>query len=112
MRVLMFNHTFFNISETFIYKQVAGVPGDVEVELLAFEIANENAFPLTNKKHQVRRIANKADQIFMAIRKHLLGVRYRLGAFAHFAVKKILSSSKYDIVHAHFGFNALLIYPL
>ena len=77
MKVLMFNHSFFKISETFIYKQVTGVPADIEVELLGFEIANERSFPLRNKKHKVERIANNLDRIFTAIRKHLFGVRYK-----------------------------------
>jgi colanic acid/amylovoran biosynthesis glycosyltransferase len=112
MKVLMFNHAFFKISETFIYKQVTGMPTDIEVELLGFEIVNERLFPSENKKHKVERIANNADRIFTAIRKHIFGVRYKLGVFAYFAVKKILRATKYDVIHAHFGFNALLIYPL
>jgi glycosyltransferase involved in cell wall biosynthesis len=112
MKVLMFNHTFFTYSETFIYKQVTGVPGDIDVELLAFKIENEKLFPLQNKKHRVDRIANGADKILIAIRKHIFGVSYKLGFFAHRAVKRMLKQTKYDLVHAHFGFNALLIYPL
>ena len=112
MKVLLFNHTFFNISETFIYKQVTAVPAGVEVELLAFDIVNENSFPLRNKKYKVERVANNTDKIIIAIRKHIFRVRYKLGLFAHFAIKKILRETKYDLVHAHFGFNALLIYPL
>lgn len=112
MNVLMFNHTFFNISETFIYKQVTGVPGDINVDLLAFKIENEKLFPLRNRKYKVERVANGTDKILIAIRKHIFGVRYKLGFFAHRAVKRILKQRKYDVVHAHFGFNALLIYPL
>lgn len=112
MKVLMFNHTFFNISETFIYKQVTGMPADVEVELLSFEIANENYFPLRIRKHKVERVANTADRMLIAIRKNIFRIRYKLGLFAHFAIKKILKETKYDLIHAHFGFNALLIYPL
>ena len=112
MKVLVFNRAFFNISETFIYKQITGVPADVDVELLAFNIANEDAFPLRNKKYQVDSVANSVDRIFTAIRKNVFRVRYKLGLFAHFAVKKILKEKKYDLIHAHFGFNGLLIFPL
>jgi colanic acid/amylovoran biosynthesis glycosyltransferase len=112
MKVLMFNHAFFQLSETFIYKQVTGMPADVEIDLLAFEIKNEEKFPLKNKKYQVRRIGNVTERIFTAIRKYILGVRYQLGLSAYDAVKNILEQTKYDAVHAHFGFNALLIYPL
>jgi colanic acid/amylovoran biosynthesis glycosyltransferase len=112
MKVLMFNHAFFHISETFIYKQVTGMPRDIEIDLLAFDVANENVFPLQNKKYQVKRIANTADRILMAICKHIFNIRYKLGVYAYFTIRKILMQSKCDIVHAHFGFNALLIYPI
>jgi glycosyltransferase involved in cell wall biosynthesis len=112
MKVLMFNRAFFYISETFIYKQVTGVPADIELELLGFEIANEDLFPVKNKKYSVKRIANNADRIFIAIRKNIFRIHYRLGLFAHYTIKKILQQTKYDLVHVHFGFNALLIYPL
>ena len=50
MKVLMFNHAFFYISETFIYKQVTSMPHDIDIELLGFEIVNEEFFPVANKK--------------------------------------------------------------
>jgi colanic acid/amylovoran biosynthesis glycosyltransferase len=112
MKVLMFNRAFFYVSETFIYKQVVGIPADIETDLLAFEITNENVFPAPNKKYKVKRTANTADRILTAIRKNIFQVRYRFSVFAHFAVKKILTRTRYDLVHAHFGFNALLMYPL
>jgi colanic acid/amylovoran biosynthesis glycosyltransferase len=112
MKVLMFNHAFFQLSETFIYKQVTGMPADVEIELLAFEINNEEKFPLKNKKYKVRRIGNIKERFFTAIRKYVFGIRYKTGSSAYAAIKKILEQTKYDIIHAHFGFNALLIFPL
>lgn len=112
MKVLIFNRAFFYVSETFIYKQVVGIPADIETDLLAFEITNENGFPAPNKKYKVKRTANTTDRILTAIRKNIFQVKYKFSVFAHFAVKKILSQTPYDLVHAHFGFNALLIYPL
>ena len=64
MKVLMFNHAFFQLSETFIYKQVTGMPADVDIDLLAFEINNEEKFPLENKKYKVRRIGDTRERIF------------------------------------------------
>lgn len=112
MKVLMFNRAFFYISETFIYKQVTGMPADIEIDLLAFELANGEAFPLSNKKYPVKRVANGVDRFLITLRKHIFRVHYKLGLFAYFAVKKIVRQSHYDLVHAHFGFNALLLYPL
>jgi glycosyltransferase involved in cell wall biosynthesis len=112
MKVLVFNHAFFHISETFVYKQVTGMPDDISVDLLGFSIENEQLFPLSNKKYSVKRVANVLDKAIVAFRKNILGQRYSFSLFTKPAVKRILSQTKYDVIHAHFGFNALLIFPL
>jgi glycosyltransferase involved in cell wall biosynthesis len=112
MKVLLFNHAFFFLSETFIYKQVTGIPADVHADLLAYEILNENHFPLSNRKIQVRRRKNVADRIVTAIRKRIFNVHYRFSVSSEQEVKHLLKTERYDVIHAHFGFNALLMYPL
>jgi colanic acid/amylovoran biosynthesis glycosyltransferase len=112
MKVLMFNHAFFHISETFIYKQVTGMPADVQMELLSFEYSNAHMFPLTNKKYRIKRSVNFIDRVLNAFRKRVLNIHHSFGVYTSSAVKKILQDSKPEIVHAQFGFNALLIYPI
>ena len=82
MKVLLFNHAFFLLSETFIYKQVTGIPADVQADLLAFDILNENHFPLSNRKIQVSRRKNVADRIITAIRKRIFNVHYRFSVLS------------------------------
>lgn len=108
MRVLIFNHAFFHISETFVYQQVKGMPDDMDVELLGFKIENEDLFPLKNKKYKVERAVNAIDKMLSRI----LRLHYKFSVFNTVAVKNILSKGRYDLVHAHFGFNALMIFPL
>ena len=112
MKVLMFNHAFFYISETFIYKQVTSMPHDIDIELLGFEIVNEEFFPVANKKYGIKRTVNFIDRTLMVIQKRILGMRYSFSVLTSIAVRKIMRQSDFDLVHAHFGFNALLIYPV
>jgi glycosyltransferase involved in cell wall biosynthesis len=112
MKVLVFNHAFFHISETFIYKQVTGMPADIQIELLGFDIVNEDVFPLHNKKHKIKRSTNKIDKAIKSIIRRIFNHKYNFSAFTYFKVKKLLKRSRFDLVHAHFGFNALMIYPL
>src|SRR6476660_1619724 len=112
MKVLMFNHAFFHISETFIYKQVTEMPPDVEIELLGFDFPHGHIFPLTNKKYRIRKSENTVDRVLNVIRKRMLNIHYNFSVFTTLVVKKLLEESKPDVVHAQFGFNALQIYPI
>ncbi|MBL7699003.1 MAG: glycosyltransferase [Chitinophagaceae bacterium] len=112
MKALIFNRAFFYISETFIYQQVKGMPSDVEIELLGFDFANEDVFPLSNKKIRIKRSANIIDRIVSAISKRVFGVKPGLGFFSANKLKEMLRQSDIDLIHAHFGFNALIIYPV
>lgn len=108
----MFNHAFFYISETFIYKQVKAMPNDIDIELLGFDFVNEEIFQLPNKKYGIKKAVNIFDRMLMVISRRICGIRYVFSVFTRIAVKKIFQQTKFDLVHAHFGFNALLIYPL
>lgn len=112
MKVLIFNHAFFYISETFIYQQVKGMPGDIEVALMGFDFPNEKVFPLNNKKIIIKWSANFIDKIIAGISKRIPGSRNGLGLFSRNKVKKIIEENKVDLIHAHFGFNALTILPV
>lgn len=112
MKVLMFNHAFFHISETFIYKQVTEMPPDVNIELLGFDFPHGHIFPLTNKKYRIKKSENAIDRALNVFRKRVLNIRYNFSLFTTISVRKILQESKPDVVHAQFGFNALQIFPL
>lgn len=112
MKVLIFNHAFFHLSETFIYQQVTGMPADINVELMGFDFQNENVFQLDNKKHVIKKSSNLFDRTLAFVLKRLFGIKPGIGVFSRSAIKRTLKEIKPDIIHAHFGFNALLIYPI
>ncbi|MBA4166692.1 MAG: glycosyltransferase [Chitinophagaceae bacterium] len=112
MRIVVFNHSFFYLSETFIYRQVAGLPKDVSATLLGFDFANEKLFPTTNSRLKLNRplnIVNKAlNRVLPSVIKNKMG----FDLFNYFKVKKYLLKAKPDAIHAHFGFNGRDIFPL
>lgn len=109
MKVLFFNHSFFNISETFIYKQIAGLPEGINASLMAFELMNENIFPLKYPKIRIRKYVNTADRYITAGFRKVLKLDLGLSIFDYFIVKRYLQRSRCDLLHAHFGSNALIV---
>lgn len=112
MKVLLFNHAFFNLSETFVFQQVKGMPEDIEVILMGFDFRNEDVFKLNNEKIRIRRSANLFDRMMLAAKKRIFNKRGSLGLFSSNKIAKLIKDSGAQLVHAHFGFNALLIYPI
>jgi colanic acid/amylovoran biosynthesis glycosyltransferase len=112
MKVLIFNHSFFNISETFIYKQVTGQPSDVVFSLMGFNIINEDIFPLKAEKIKLDKQVNFIDKLLTTALWKIFKIRPGFSVFNHFKVKNYLKRNRPDLVHVHFGFNALLIYPI
>lgn len=112
MNLLVFSHSFFYLSETFIYKQVTGMPGDVNITLLGFDIVNEDHFPVKWEKIQIKKRIHLIDRLVTGVLKKIFGVNIGLSVFNKFRIEKILRQYKIDLIHVHFGFNALLIYPI
>lgn len=112
MNLLVFSHSFFYLSETFIYKQVTGMPGDVNITLAGFDIVNEDHFPVKWEKIEIKKRIHLVDRLITGVLKRVFGVTIGFSVFNKFRIKKILKQYKIDLVHVHFGFNALLIYPI
>lgn len=112
MKILVFNHSFFNISETFIYKQVTGMPQGIDLSLMGFSYLNEQAFPLTNRMFKVSRAVGATDRILTNLLNRLFGLRLGFSLVNYLRVKRLLTRHRFDLIHAHFGFNAIAIYPV
>ena len=50
MNILVFNQSFFPISETFVHRQVTGLSRNHEVTMLAYRFENEDKFAFDGKK--------------------------------------------------------------
>jgi colanic acid/amylovoran biosynthesis glycosyltransferase len=112
MKILIFNHSFFNLSETFIYKQVTGLRSRADISLLGFHFNNEKTFPLDNKKYHIRRSVNLLDRLISGTLRKISGRPFEFSIFSHGKVKRLLKQNKFDLIHVHFGFNAVIISPL
>jgi len=112
MRIVIFNHSFFHLSETFIYRQITGLTKNIEAPLLSFSFANEEHFPTINKKIRLKKSVNIVDKVLSFVLPDRIKSRSGFSIFNYFKVKRILNQLKPDAIHAHFGFNAAMVYPL
>jgi colanic acid/amylovoran biosynthesis glycosyltransferase len=112
MNLLVFNRNFFYLSETFVYKQVTGMPDDIHITLMGFNILNEQLFPVQSEKIQLEKKTHFLDHFTTKVFKKIFNVNFGFSAFVYLKIKRILKEKKIDLIHAHFGYNAQMIYPL
>jgi glycosyltransferase involved in cell wall biosynthesis len=111
MKILVFSKSFFPLSETFIYHQVIGLSENNDVTLLSFSFVNGDLFPSKNKKISAGRYINKIDEYCSRVLQKLFGI-FTLHAVTKGRLKGILQKEAPDVIHAHYGFAALLIFPV
>jgi colanic acid/amylovoran biosynthesis glycosyltransferase len=112
MKIVVFNHSFFYLSETFIYRQVTGLPANIDATLLGFDFANDNLFPTTNRRIHLKRSRGVISKAINLVLPSFIKNKMGLGPFNHFKVKRFLKDARPDAIHAHFGFNGRDILPL
>jgi colanic acid/amylovoran biosynthesis glycosyltransferase len=112
VKILIYNHSFFPISETFVYNQILGLSENNEVVLLSEKYENENIIHLENKKLKYRPYYGIVDGILKRVLAFLYDNNNRLSPVAFFKLKKLLRTEGIDVIHAHFGPLAIRILPV
>ena len=106
-KVLIYNTSFFDVSQTFIYNQVESVREDYEVHLLGKKFLNPHNYDMSAfKKIEISQsygFLNRVSNKLMNLNIFDLESCYRL--------IKLLKGNRYKAIHAHFGTNAVDILP-
>lgn len=112
--ILIYNTTFFEGSETFIYNQVEAFNQFNRV-LIAHSFKNADRFELDKDVERIlipKIPLNIDDRIIHFYRRKVLGQNYRLCPKAENRLSKLLRSKPIDVIHTHFGPNAMAILPI
>jgi colanic acid/amylovoran biosynthesis glycosyltransferase len=114
---LVFNHSFFPISETFIYRQINGaVLKGNQVVYLGYDFLNEDIFPVNDQKIRIKEYVNLLDKVSTKFLKGFFYSYFKknigLSLFNFIKLKKQVKELNPDLIHAHFGTNGLTIFPL
>jgi len=107
-KVLIYNTSFFAVSETFIYHQVKALSEEYEIHLIASKFLNpQNYDDPTSEKiniHRSRGFINRVTEKFLNTR--LFDIK------SYQAFKKIFRENRYKAIHAHYGTKAVEILPI
>jgi colanic acid/amylovoran biosynthesis glycosyltransferase len=111
--ILIYNESFFSLSETFIYHYVLGAAEHFNVHLLSHKIENRDLFPLPVNVFD-HELLSKRDP-FLKIRpvlqkvinkdKTKIPLKYRI------IIQSLIRNTPIDLIHAHYGQNGLAILP-
>jgi colanic acid/amylovoran biosynthesis glycosyltransferase len=106
-KILIFNTSFFDISQTFIYHQAVSLAGEYEVHLIASNFLNPHNFSTEYfEQFHVRRINGLMDRFVSKVfNKKLFNLE------SHRKLNQLFKKNHYRAVHAHFGTKALEILP-
>jgi colanic acid/amylovoran biosynthesis glycosyltransferase len=106
-KILVFNTSFFDVSQTFVYHQVEILSKHYDVELLGMAFMNPHGYDLSSfERHRITRPGGFLNRVL-----------YRLIGFRIFPAGSLLKlfrlfrSKRFRAIHVHFGTNALLILP-
>jgi len=112
MNILVFNQSFFPLSETFVHRQVVGLSRYHAVTALTYRYENEDKFPIEVKKELLAPYQGLPDKL---VTKALcvLTAKSRMLSFQNRSrVSELLKTGKIDVIHAHFGPSGVELLPV
>src|SRR5690554_3458239 len=114
-KILIYNHTFFNRSETFIYNQVKALKNENKLTLVGhqFELSDSYVHDKQTKTFLIPVVPlSILERIQHFFKRNFTNYSSRLPPQAEKEMNGIISSENIEIIHAHFGTAALRILPI
>lgn len=108
MKILVFSYEFANPTLTFIYNEIMGLASREKVSILTCKRLNEQLFPFGD----VVEIPFEPQPLWAKLKYKLRSNNIYLGFLSVVfgrKVKQALHNYNPDIIHAHFGFEALIL---
>jgi colanic acid/amylovoran biosynthesis glycosyltransferase len=112
MNILVFNQSFFPLSETFVHRQVLGLSRYHDVTMLTYRYENEDKFPIDVKKVLLAPYQGLPDQVITKAFRVLTGKGHKLSVQNRSRVSGLLQNGKIDVIHAHFGPSGIELLPV
>ena len=110
--ILVFHRSFFEISETFVYEQVKTLSRHHKISLLASSYLNSDKFPLPNNTYQIKPYQHLLDKVLTKIAERMNWGNTLMSVFGKSFTQSLIRKHKFDLIHAHFGSNAVAILPV
>jgi len=112
-KVIIYNHKFFSISQTFVYQQAFGLSREYEVHLLTKEYMNPHGYDTDMfVKHKVSHPVSTPARIFGRVIRNVYNTNLSLNPTSFLTVRKLFKRNDILGMHVHFGDNAYEIFGL
>lgn len=112
MNILVFNESFFPLSETFVHRQVVGLSRYHHVTMLAYRYEREDKFPTDAEKLVLAQYQGPFDMLITRVLRMLTGKAYKLSFQNRLWVSDLLRNGRIDVIHAHFGTSGIELLPV
>lgn len=112
MNILVFNQSFFPLSETFVHRQVVGLSRYHDVTMLTYRYENEDKFPIDVKKELLAPYQGLPDKLITKVFRVVMGRGYQLSFQNRSRVSALLQKNRIDVIHAHFGPSGIEMLPV
>lgn len=108
--VLVFNNTFFKVSQTFVYHQIEALAEYYDVDLLSYKFQNPHEFSTVKyNKYKLKKPVSFVGRATSKLYRMTTGSSLHVDLNSHLLLRKIFMYRDYKAIHAHFGFNGLKI---
>lgn len=110
--VLVYNDSFFKTSQTFLYHQVISLQRKYGVILMAEKFVNPHGFDIDSfQKVKIKQPDALPGRIFSKLVRSKYDTTFHVDIPSYFRFKKVLKKGKISAIHAHFGQNAVQLFP-
>jgi glycosyltransferase involved in cell wall biosynthesis len=107
-KILVYNHVFFLISETFVYQQARDLAQNFEVHVLSKEFMNPHGFDCSMfKMHLIKNPVSLVNRAFGKLIRKSVGSSLSLDLKSFLRLRKAFKENDFLAIHAHFGPNAV-----
>lgn len=107
-KILVYNESFFEISQTFVYHQILGLSKQFNVELLSYKFKNPHGFNVAGfEKHKINIPHSFIDRVVSKIYRELTESPLHVTLTSHLLLRNLFENKQYRAIHAHFGYNGL-----
>jgi len=112
-KVIIYNHKFFSISQTFVYQQALGLSREYDVHLLTKEYMNPHGYDISMfTKHDVNHPVTIPGRAFGRLIRRLYGTKLSVGPASFWNIRSLFTRKDIRGMHVHFGDNAVEIFGL
>jgi len=108
--ILVYNDSFFEISQTFVYYQIEALSGSYDVDLLSYKFENPHGFDIGEYNNiKISKPTNFIGKVTSKLYRLSTGSSLHLNLRSHLLLRNTFRKKDYKAIHAHFGYNGLNI---